>query len=47
MYTCSKCGVAVIVVSNEIIKACNCNATIICGVSSNLTGVSKLKHGRN
>lgn len=41
-YSCSKCGLAVIVLDNEVITACNCNAPIIGQMSSRLEGKGKV-----
>lgn len=59
MYSCSKCGLGVVVTVggkplDKPIRACNCNATIIAGMSSaiegksgmNVGGVSKLTEHR-
>jgi len=36
-YSCSKCGLAIIVIPNqEPIRACKCNASIIAEMQSNL-----------
>lgn len=44
MYTCSKCGLAVIVLPNELpIRACKCNAPIIASMSGSVNGKGGLK----
>jgi hypothetical protein len=45
-YTCSKCGLAVIVFNGEVIKACHCEAPIIANMKATAKGVGGLKaHG--
>lgn len=43
-YSCSKCGLAVIVIPNEKpIKACKCEAPIIASMEGTAHSVSKMK----
>jgi hypothetical protein len=42
-YTCSKCGMGVIVIPNEKpIKACNCNAPIVTNLETVIIGRGKV-----
>lgn len=43
MYTCSQCHKWVIVLEWNIIKACNCNASIIADASVSMAGIWWLK----
>lgn len=50
MYSCSKCGMGVVVVVDnkpleKPIRACNCNATIIAGMASKIEGRSGMNVG--
>lgn len=43
MYKCSGCGLAVIVIGENKIKACKCDAPIIAAMSVKLIGEGKQK----
>lgn len=43
MYSCSKCGLAVIVIGDNKIKACKCEAPIIAKLTVKLKGEGKQK----
>lgn len=43
MYKCSSCGLAVIVIGHNKIKACKCEAPIIAAMSVKLIGEGKQK----
>lgn len=43
MYTCKKCGLAVIVTKEATIKACNCKAPIIASMSAVASGKGGVK----
>lgn len=39
MYRCAECDLAVIVINDEIIKACQCDAPVIAEMSGQMSGV--------
>ncbi len=43
MYSCSECGLAVIVHGEEKIKACFCEAPIIAAMEAHATGQSSIE----
>lgn len=41
MYKCSKCNLSVVVLPEQIIRPCDCNATIIMDLCVTLEGTAK------
>lgn len=42
-YKCSKCNLSVIVIDNNVIVACKCNAAIVAEISAISNGISSIK----
>jgi hypothetical protein len=42
-YKCSECGLVVIVDGEDLIKACNCEASVIAEMTATATGSGGLK----
>lgn len=38
MYRCAQCGMAVIVLDGEIIRACHCNAAVVADATATMHG---------
>jgi hypothetical protein len=42
-YHCSKCGLAVIIIGEKILKPCQCEASIVAEMSGEAKGVGGIK----